>query len=117
MFLKNLLGLLGLRKNKIKAILLDCPIHGSQYYKCLDLVAQDQLRKGQYLLLKRNPLNLFDERAIEVWTKNKEMLGHIPKKDNKVIATLLDQGKSLKTRIIKIENVKNPVTIRICLDE
>ena len=64
----------------------DCYIVGLQYYEGKDFDASTI----DYLTLKREPENEFDENAIEVYY-NQLKLGYIPKKENKIIAKIMDQ--------------------------
>ena len=49
--------------------------------------------------LKREPKNQYDELAILVLTEQGEKLGYIPRKNNEVIARLMDAGKAFSAQI------------------
>ena len=60
------------------------------------------LKDGDELLLQREN-NKFDSRAILVLNQKKQKLGYVPEKDNIIFSRLMDAGKSLKAKIVKIE--------------
>ena len=45
--------------------------------------------------IKHNPKNKHDSYAIEVHTVSGQMLGHVPRSENRVLARLMDSGKRL----------------------
>ena len=53
------------------------------------------LALGQRVILRREPENPYDEQAVLVLNQNMEKLGYIPRRQNTVIANLMDAGKSL----------------------
>jgi len=59
------------------------------------------IRVGDELSLKREPSNVHDERAIEVY-KGRCKIGYIPRKYNPVIAKMMDQDVKV---IAKVEHV------------
>lgn len=75
-------------------------IVGTYYYDAATVL--EQLRHLDPLQLKLNPDNEFDFRAIEVWWNNGEeahMLGHIARRDNKVLYNLLNNGGQLEAHL------------------
>lgn len=65
------------------------------------LELQDELR------LVREPDNPHDGNAVEIyWHRHK--LGYLPRRENKVVAGLLDQGIALSARITKLRETENP---------
>lgn len=95
-------------------LLLECQIHGSHYYACLALIESQSLHIGQRLQLVREKDNEYDDDAIEIYTTAGEKLGYVPKKDNHVIARLLDQQQKLTVHIESIHTTAwEPVTVRI----
>lgn len=62
----------------------------------------DTVKPGDRLTLMRED-NKFDSNAIVIRTEDKKKIGYIPEKDNIVFARLMDAGKLLIARIIKIE--------------
>jgi hypothetical protein len=86
-----------------KIILYEGYLAGISYYKLKDVY--HLLSEGQALLLKREPSNSYDGNAISVWF-NEHKLGFIPKKDNQVLANLMDGYFELTVNISKIRKVK-----------
>ncbi|MBS9777538.1 MAG: HIRAN domain-containing protein [Gammaproteobacteria bacterium] len=100
-----------------KLFLLECKIHGSHYYDCLVLVKQGKLCVGEPVILRREPDNEYDKNAIEVLTRNNMKLGYLPKKDNVVIAALIDQKCEMFSYVENITTTAwEPVTIRITMN-
>jgi hypothetical protein len=63
------------------------------------------LSEGQRLTLRREPSNSYDQNAISIWF-HEHKLGFIPKKDNMVIANLMDGYFELTASISKIKKEK-----------
>ncbi|MPV85322.1 HIRAN domain-containing protein [Ostreibacterium oceani] len=102
------------KKRPREVILLTCQIHGSRYYRALALIQSEQLFVGQALRLRREPSNEFDTHAIEVLTANRQKLGYIPKKHNRVIAALMDQRVPVFAHIDYIlTTAYEPITVTI----
>ena len=53
----------------------------------------DTLSDGDRLTLQREPTNEHDELAIKILDKDGNMLGYVPRRNNAVIARLMDIGK------------------------
>lgn len=62
----------------------------------------DTIAAGDTLTLMRED-NKYDSNAIMILTAEKKKLGYVPEKDNIVFARLMDAGKLLIAKIIKIE--------------
>ena len=75
-------------------------VAGFGFYDGPELI---QLMKlGDELSMKPNPENLYDEYAVELhWKDN--MVGHIPRSDNRHIFRLLEQGLNLVCTIRQLE--------------
>lgn len=56
-----------------------------------------EIAPGAELLLKRDPLNKHDRRAIEVWSRG-TMLGFIAAEDNRELAQKLDHDRQPQTK-------------------
>lgn len=69
------------------------PVAGMCFYDVEELLPD--IKDGDALILRRNPKNTHDEYAIEVRTVSGQMLGHIPRSENHVLARLMDSGKRL----------------------
>lgn len=96
-FLKNLFGTAALlvapklplsARPKGKAVLLSCTLAGLPYY--VDPPKLQRMRCGEPLQLHREPENPYDEKAIAVHYKG-EKIGFIPRAENEMLSTLLDQ--------------------------
>lgn len=57
------------------------------------------LLEGEKVRLKREPDNVYDKYAIELFTIKGEKIGYIPRKTNKIFARLMDGGKMLSAEI------------------
>ena len=80
-------------------------IAGFQYYRGIEM--EQVMKENDCLILKREPQNPHDCYAIEVhFGSNK--LGYLPREENKVIARMMDQGMTVKARIIKINPEEHP---------
>lgn len=53
------------------------------------------LRPGERLILSRMPDNPSDPNAIKIYTQERVKLGYVPRKDNPILARLMDAGKLL----------------------
>ena len=62
----------------------------------------ETIQIGDMLSLQRED-NKYDSNAIIILNDEKKKLGYVPEKDNIVFARLMDAGKLLKAKIIKIE--------------
>lgn len=85
--------------------LQDCTIAGSHHYDCPAVLAD--LRVGDPLVLRREPANRHDERAVEVWWKRRK-LGYLPRRDNAAAASLFDRGYALRAEVIGIDDPGEP---------
>ena len=54
------------------------------------------------LELRRDPKNRYDELAIQVLNAAGERIGFVPRRDNPVLARLMDAGKSLYGKVRKV---------------
>lgn len=61
----------------------------------------DELSPGQELELFREADNKYDKKAIVIRNKGKKM-GYVPRRDNKILANLMDGGKLL---VCKVNNI------------
>jgi len=62
----------------------------------------EEIEIGDMLTLQREN-NKFDNNAILVLNSEKKKLGYVPEKDNIIFARLMDAGKLLKAKIIRID--------------
>jgi hypothetical protein len=103
-----------LRTDKATKIhLQDCRIAGSHYYDCLTALAD--VRPGDALQFRRQPDNPKDERAIEVFWRDRK-LGYLPRFDNAAAASLLDRMHELRGEILAVDDPDEewePIRLRI----
>lgn len=81
--------------------LFDSYVAGTGYIS--DPSILDALKVGDTLTLRREPENRFDENAILVLDGKEQKIGYIPERDNTVFARLMDAGKFLTARIVRLE--------------
>ncbi len=95
---KNSLDKKGLPKPFVQEVeLLSCHIAGTTFLD-LDYI-EPKLIKSQLLILKREPKNKNDDKAILILTEEGEKLGYVPKEKNEVLSNLMDAGKLLFGRL------------------
>lgn len=92
--------------------LFDTYIAGTTHLE--DSTVLEIVKEGDGLALQREN-NKFDSNAIVITTEDKRKLGYVPEKDNIVFARLMDAGKLLKAKIIKIANKGEFKMIRIAI--
>lgn len=88
-----------------RLLLQESPLAGFQYHRAA--AVWPFLREGEKLLLKREPRNPHDPYAVAVWFKN-EHLGYVPRRENRTLARLLDQGIRPETTLIRLLEKENP---------
>lgn len=71
-------------------------VAGFRYYQGLELVAR--LRPGDPLLLRAEPDNPYDPRAVEVYF-GQHKLGYVPRRRNATLSCLLAQGAPVEGRV------------------
>lgn len=57
------------------------------------------LRPGDRLELIRVPQNPSDPNAIKIFTRDRVKLGYVPRRENQILARLMDAGKLLYARL------------------
>ena len=77
------------------------------------------LRPGDRLELIRVPGNPSDPNAIKIYTRDRVKLGYVPRRDNPILARLMDAGKLLYARILDKERQDDwlRIGIRIYMTE
>jgi hypothetical protein len=73
-------------------------IAGYRYYDGETIA--ESLWEGKPVTLKRESQCIYDTRAVAIYAGRKK-LGYIPRKDNTIISTLMDQGVIIKGKIQK----------------
>jgi len=86
-------------------LLQQSSLAGFQFYQGEAL--WEQLEEGQSLILKREPENRYDERAVAVYWQHQK-LGYVPRIDNAAISQLMDRGEPLSARIDQLKQSRNP---------
>lgn len=79
--------------------LIETHVAGLAYHQAM--AALPDLAPGQTLMLRREPMNLHDELAIEVFRGDLK-LGYVPRFRNPVLARLMDAGKPLAAEVASV---------------
>ena len=88
----------GLPKPFVQEVeLLNCNIAGTTFLNLKDI--EPKLKKNQLLVLKREPKNKYDDKAILILTEDGQKLGYVPQEKNEVLSNLMDAGKLLFGRL------------------
>ncbi|MDQ1314435.1 MAG: hypothetical protein QG662_544 [Pseudomonadota bacterium] len=86
-------------------LLQDSPLAGFQYHAGKALWTR--MRVGDALTLIREPDNPYDPMAVRVeWQGRK--IGYVPRRENDDVARLLDRGRILSARIVRLSEVRDP---------
>ena len=88
----------GLPKPFVQEVdLLNCNIAGTTFLNLKDI--EPNLKKNQLLVLKREPKNEYDDKAILILTEDGQKLGYVPQERNEILSRLMDAGKLLFGRL------------------
>ena len=88
----------GLPKPFVQEVeLLNCNIAGTTFLNLKDI--EPKLKKNQLLVLKREPKNEYDDKAIMILTEDGQKLGYLPQERNEILSRLMDAGKLLFGRL------------------
>ena len=88
----------GLPKPFVQEVeLLNCNIAGTTFLNLKDI--EPNLKKHQLLVLKREPKNEYDDKAILILTEDGQKLGYVPQERNEILSRLMDAGKLLFGRL------------------
>ena len=88
----------GLPKPFVQEVeLLNCNIAGTTFLNLKDI--EPKLKKNQLLVLKREPKNKYDDKAILILTEDGQKLGYVPQEKNEILSGLMDAGKLLFGRL------------------
>ena len=93
------------RQSKATLLIQSSPLAGSQFHALPELVSQ--IRLGDALTLKRAPTNPHDANAIEVLWQG-QLLGFVPRRENKAIARAMDRGEPLVARVVALRPEESP---------
>lgn len=86
----------------------DFSVAGFQYHEGMTPGIALNLTIGQHLLIERDRTNPYDPCALKILTPRRNMLGFIPRSQNKTVATLADQGIEMSARIVSVHNDADP---------
>ena len=88
----------GLPKPFVQEVeLQNCNIAGTTFLNLKDI--EPKLKKNQLLVLKREPKNKYDDKAILILTEDGQKLGYVPQEKNEILSSLMDAGKLLFGRL------------------
>lgn len=79
-----------------------------------------KLKLDERIVLIREPQNEYDEWAILVMTEKRKKLGYIPRRENRILARLMDAGKSIYAEVSEIDVEPgrwDPLWIAIYMDD
>lgn len=76
-------------------------VNGESYYAARD--ALPTLAPGDVVTLLREPDNIHDKRAIEVFAAGGHKLGYVARIDNSALARMMDAGETFVARVARIE--------------
>lgn len=93
------------RQSKATLLIQSSPLAGSQFHALPEVVSQIQV--GDTLTLKRAPTNPHDSNAIEVLWQG-QLLGFVPRRENKAIARAMDRGEPLVARVVALRPEESP---------
>lgn len=84
-----------------EVFLLESTVVGTGYVD--DIAAKtENVVPGCVLELRRDPGNRYDELAIQVLNAEGERIGFVPRRDNPVLARLMDAGKALYGKVLEV---------------
>jgi hypothetical protein len=86
-----------------KVYLITVPIAGFYYYDGMDYDVFESLAVGDELELRREPDNPYDANAIEVYTRDGNKLGYVPRVNNPIPAAIADQDVVIGAEIIYVD--------------
>ena len=86
-------------------LIQESPIAGFQFHRGDTIWSS--LDVGEELTLVRESSNTHDPDAVAVYY-HEDMLGYVPRGDNRAIAQMLDRGESLEARISKLLIEEDP---------
>lgn len=90
---------------EVRILVQSSPLAGFQYHAGATLWTQ--LAEGDALILVREPENSHDKNAIRVEWRG-QMLGYLPRKENRAVAAAMDGGEAVVARIARLREHRNP---------
>lgn len=91
--------------------LLECHVAGTMFRKLADI--ESSLAAGNILTFKREPDNTHDKLAIEIFDQEDRSLGYVPRKNNEILARLMDAGKLIFGKIESVEKIDQWMKIEV----
>ncbi len=73
----------------------------------------DTIKKGNYLIFKREADNPYNKLAIKIMDLDKHKLGYVPRNKNEVLSNLMDAGKTIYGIIDKKELSRDYLNLEI----
>jgi hypothetical protein len=92
-------------QSEVRVLLQSAPLAGSQFHALPELAARIQV--GDALILRREPDNRHDPYAVRVEWRGR-LLGYVPRRENRAVATALDQGLPLEARVSRLRPSADP---------
>jgi hypothetical protein len=87
-----------------RAILLkEVNIAGVPYHDASEPSVLAKLEVGERVILRREPENPYDNMAIAIHTLRGDMLGYVPRIQNRTMARIADQGIELRGWLVKVD--------------
>lgn len=82
--------------------LFDSHVAGTSFIENIEFIVE-KLKEDDRLVFYREPDNETDPQAIRIETLTQEKIGYVPRQDNIIFSRLMDAGKVLFAKIVKIE--------------
>jgi hypothetical protein len=90
---------------EVRILVQSSPLAGFQYHAGEAL--WQQMREGDRLMLVREADNPHDANAVRIeW--HGQMLGYLPRAENRAVAAAMDGGEAVDARIAKLRQHRNP---------
>ena len=90
---------------EVRILVQSSPLAGFQYHSGAALWSQ--LAEGDTVILVREPENRHDANAVRVEWRG-QMLGYLPRKENRAVAAAMDSGEPVVARIARLREHRNP---------
>lgn len=98
-----------MKKKEREFFFIEFYVAGYRYYEGHKI--EDSLLEGKEVRFKRDRLCIYDSKAVEIYAGRKK-IGYIPRRDNPIFCSLLDQGIPIKG-IIRKRNFDDRLDKRI----
>lgn len=101
-------------KQRSSLVLRETYVAGTAHYEVHRV--RGGLRPGDALVLRREPENVYDRLAIEVFTAAGTKLGYVPRADNEPFARLMDAGRAVTSEVVDVNPERyDHIRIRLTL--